>query len=365
MRSVCRGAVIVCSLTVLVACGGGGEGGRGSLPTENDPNRPAHLVASTAVSQSADVGGPAPVVPAVRVTNSQGTVLPGIPVVFTVIAGAGSLSGAFQSTDANGVATLGSWTMGPTPGGNTVSAAVAGLPAVVFTAVASLPAGCTTVTPLPLFGTKNGTLGTQSCPQNGARVDSYSTTLALQTDVVFTAASVAFNPAIRVLNSQGREVAANDDAAPNTTNALARAVLPAGNYKVEVRSAAPAAGPYAVGTVEGPGRVTDCSPVFVTKGTRLDQIIGSADCVISGQRSERYIIHLDVGQSVRVDAFDCCSIGGLGLTLLAPDGSLVLRKEGDAGGAVFLYTATASGYYVIVVSSRGVVTELRYDLVIS
>ena len=57
------------------------------------------------------------------------------------ITGGGSLTGATETTDATGIATLGGWTLGPTAGTNTITATSPGLPSVAFTAsaTASLP----------------------------------------------------------------------------------------------------------------------------------------------------------------------------------------------------------------------------------
>ncbi len=53
---------------------------------------------------------------------------------FAVATGGGSVTGATTTTNATGFATVGSWTLGATPGVNTVTATVAGLTAAVFTA---------------------------------------------------------------------------------------------------------------------------------------------------------------------------------------------------------------------------------------
>jgi adhesin/invasin len=60
----------------------------------------------------------------VLVQDAGGTPVPNVAVSFTVVSGGGSVSGGNATTGANGVATVGSWTLGNTLGTNTLRAAV-------------------------------------------------------------------------------------------------------------------------------------------------------------------------------------------------------------------------------------------------
>ncbi|MGD8700174.1 MAG: Ig-like domain-containing protein, partial [Gemmatimonadales bacterium] len=73
-------------------------------------------------------------VPTVRVTDEYGNGVGEIPVTFEVISGGGSITGANPTTDTGGRAAVGSWTLGPDPGTNELTATVSGLPTVTFTA---------------------------------------------------------------------------------------------------------------------------------------------------------------------------------------------------------------------------------------
>jgi len=64
-----------------------------------------------------------PIAPAVQVTDLSGHPVAGVQVTFSVTAGGGSVSGAAQITDVGGIATVGSWTLGPQPGVNELQAA--------------------------------------------------------------------------------------------------------------------------------------------------------------------------------------------------------------------------------------------------
>jgi uncharacterized repeat protein (TIGR01451 family) len=75
--------------------------------------------------------------PSVVVTDSLGNPVSGYPITFVAGANSGTLSGTSQVTDANGVATLGGWTLGTnTTETVTVAAPLAGSP-VTFTATVS------------------------------------------------------------------------------------------------------------------------------------------------------------------------------------------------------------------------------------
>jgi adhesin/invasin len=90
--------------------------------------------------------------PAARVTDPQGNPVPGIPVEFAVAQGGGTVTGATATTDANGVATLGSWTLGPVAAINALTATVTGLTPVQFLALGTGTNGAFTLA----IGTGNG-----------------------------------------------------------------------------------------------------------------------------------------------------------------------------------------------------------------
>jgi hypothetical protein len=74
--------------------------------------------------------------PSVRVTDAGGLAVPGVTVTFQVTGGGGSLTGSTQTTNSNGIATVGSWTLGGSAGQNTMTATATGLNGspVTFTA---------------------------------------------------------------------------------------------------------------------------------------------------------------------------------------------------------------------------------------
>lgn len=99
-------------------------------------------------TQSAPIGTAVPTRPSVVVRSDKGYALAGLRVTFTVTSGGGTVTGGVQTTDAQGRATVGGWTLGATPGANTLSATVEGYAQpIVFTATATVgpPATITVV----------------------------------------------------------------------------------------------------------------------------------------------------------------------------------------------------------------------------
>jgi len=100
---------------------------------------PANMVKSAGDGQSAPAGSAVPIAPAVTITDANNNPVSGVSVTFAVASGGGSVTGATTSTNASGVATVGSWTLGSTAGVNTLDASSTGLTTVTFTATGTAP----------------------------------------------------------------------------------------------------------------------------------------------------------------------------------------------------------------------------------
>src|SRR5207244_197437 len=86
--------------------------------------------------QTVPAGTAVPIPPSVLVTDEFGNAVAGVAVTFAVAPGNGTITGGCQTTNASGVATVGSWTLSPTAGQNTLTATsgtLSGSP-VTFTA---------------------------------------------------------------------------------------------------------------------------------------------------------------------------------------------------------------------------------------
>lgn len=86
--------------------------------------------------QTAPAGSSVPLRPAVRALDAEGRPLGGIQVTFVVTAGGGTVDGDVQTTNADGIARSGDWTLGTAPGANVLEARAGSLEGspVVFTA---------------------------------------------------------------------------------------------------------------------------------------------------------------------------------------------------------------------------------------
>lgn len=115
--------------TVLVSCSKSDPSGP-PPPSQT----PANLQAAAGDGQSATAGGAVPIRPAVRVTDAEGQPVRNVSVSFAITGGGGTVSGSPATSDANGVATVGSWILGSAPGSNELTAQVGSLPSVTFTA---------------------------------------------------------------------------------------------------------------------------------------------------------------------------------------------------------------------------------------
>jgi adhesin/invasin len=90
--------------------------------------------------------------PAVSLADQFGNLVSGQTVTFAVASGGGSVTGATPASGANGIATVGGWTLGAAAGTNTLTAASGSAPTATFTAT-----GTTPITLPSVAGTWHGT----------------------------------------------------------------------------------------------------------------------------------------------------------------------------------------------------------------
>jgi adhesin/invasin len=92
-----------------------------------DVGVPAAMELTAGNEQAAVVATAVAIRPAVVVRDADGNPLGSIPVTFKVTGGGGSLDGANPVTGADGVATVGGWTLGKKVGANSLEASLSGL----------------------------------------------------------------------------------------------------------------------------------------------------------------------------------------------------------------------------------------------
>ncbi len=98
-----------------------------SAPVAVGVGAAASIAAAGGEGQTATVNTAVSEPPAVVVRDLDGTPVAGIPVTFSVASGGGSVTGATVATGPDGLARVGSWTLGSTAGPNSLQAEVQGL----------------------------------------------------------------------------------------------------------------------------------------------------------------------------------------------------------------------------------------------
>lgn len=292
-----RRAAVLTLVALQISCGDG------------DPvsSRVAAAIAAnspTAVNGSVGAEVLAADRPSVTVLDLAGAPLGGVTVTFAVASGGGSITGATRQTNAAGVATVGSWTLGPTAGTNTLSASVGTVAPITFTATSTNP--CLSSTAHTIGATSNGQLTTLDCRFSngftvGTYVDRYTATVATAGAFTVTQSSTAFDSFLMLTLADGTPLAVNDDASTATNNSFIRALLPAGNFAFAATSfGANAIGAYTLATASIATTVTNCDRVWIVRGVTTNQNLQTTDCVNSGYYSDDLIVFLRGGQSMTI-----------------------------------------------------------------
>ncbi|HEU0298424.1 MAG TPA: hypothetical protein VFR37_03200 [Longimicrobium sp.] len=328
---------------------------------------PGSITPVTATTQTGTAGAAVAQAPAVRVNDQLGEPLAGASVDFAVTAGGGTVGTASATTDAGGVATSGSWVLGPVAGQNTVTATVAGLAPVVFTATSS-PAQdpCTVAAPYTPLTTVGAALTSADCRVSGGYyVDFYETTFASARAVTFRMSSSQVNAWLEVYGADGDILAFNDDAATGTS-AEVNLFAPAGGYFLAATTRDPGElGSYQLSS-SALGGAAGCNEYWVVPGINLSGGVASTDCVTSGYYSDLYFLVLQPGQQITVrlesTAFDAV------LELYdAISGELVAENDDGAGGtnAQLVYTATETSIFGINATTWAPGSTGAYTLIVS
>jgi glucose/arabinose dehydrogenase len=109
------------------------------------------LTAGNGDNQTAPIGTALPIAPSVVVKSAGGATQAGVAVSFTVASGGGSVQNATATSDANGIASPGRWTLGNAAGMQTLTASAQGFTSVQLKATATA-AGTPTLARTVLLG---------------------------------------------------------------------------------------------------------------------------------------------------------------------------------------------------------------------
>lgn len=313
----------------------------------------ASLTKSSGDGQVGNAGAPLPVAPSVIVKDAGGNVKSGVVVTFMAGIGGGSATGGTATSNASGIATIGSWTLGPGPGANTLVASAAGVPSVTFDAIAT-PVQCG-VRIVHAFGTtSSGTLSTTDCRfPDGSFADFFTTTIPSAGAYVFRQ-TATFDTYLLLALPDGTTIAESFDEPQRGTNSSIKALLPAGSYLLGPGSLnAGVTGDYTISTGAASGDVGRCELVFAVKGVTASQNIVSTDCLWSVPPAapiyaDVIFIFLKAGQSVTLN-MTSSAIDPF-LNLFDVDGLRVAQndnKDATTKDAEIAYTAVDTNYYAI------------------
>jgi hypothetical protein len=123
--------------------GGGGGGGSGVASASTTVTVGNKISIVTGNNLSAEVGSATGVAPSVKIVDGNNDPVAGAEVLFSVVTGGGSVSPSTAiTTDANGIATVSSWTLGTATGAQTLRARISGsgglVSSVTFSATATV-----------------------------------------------------------------------------------------------------------------------------------------------------------------------------------------------------------------------------------
>ncbi len=110
-----------------------------------DPGRPVSMTANSSIAQTAASGTAVGDSPSVIIRDAVGNPVSGVSVTFAIGSGGGTVLGSPAITNASGIATITSWTLGTTAGANSVVASAPGLPSVTFNASGTAGVAATVV----------------------------------------------------------------------------------------------------------------------------------------------------------------------------------------------------------------------------
>ena len=108
-----------CTAIVLMAAA--------ACSNHTSPSPATQVTKNAGDNQTATAGTAVPVLPSVIVQDQAFNPVSGYTVTFSVSGGGGSITGATAVSNASGIATVGSWTLGAVPGPNTLTVTAVGL----------------------------------------------------------------------------------------------------------------------------------------------------------------------------------------------------------------------------------------------
>ena len=361
------------------------------------PAGPGQLVIAAGNNQSATFGTALPAPLTVRITGTDNRPFAGAIVSWTVTQGVAVAQPATSVSNAAGEATT-SLLLGIEPGPVGVTASLAGLTPVVFTATVRYDFPCPSVTTFTFGFT--GTFDAADCTLNGYYLDALGLTVPTQRGLSFHLASPSLSqdPWLGFYHGDGTFAAMNDDSLLGTVRrSWLNVIVPAGSYIITPTDFAPAiSGTYTLTVYDRAATLAGCdadlgfigfmdpalhhagadrSAVWVTRGVAISDSATASDCVDpSGPfYSDRVWMWLDSGATLTVREastdFDAY------LTVFGPNNRRQhpgFRAFNDDSANVATTTnaylvveAPASAAYLLDFGTRDTATAGRYQVTIA
>jgi len=314
-----------------------------------DSSGPGASAASIEAVSSTNIGGaPGAQVsepPSVLVKDENGNPVSGVPVTFTVTSGGGSVTGNHPTSNASGIATVGSWTLGATSGTNTL-VATASNHSVTFTANGADP--CEALPNHVVGSTTNGELSPSDCKfDDGSIVDFYQVTVASAGTYIFTQTASTFDSFLLLYLSSG--TIAGVDPLPSQVDSHLTVLMPAGSFIVGANSFEPnKTGAYSLSSTASSVHITNCELPFVLRGVSSAQSLQATDCNINGILGDQYVIYLQANQALTV-SMSSAAVDSY-LEIHPGNSNVILASNDDIDGttkdARMVFTPAQEGFYI-------------------
>ncbi|MGK2960613.1 MAG: hypothetical protein ACSLFK_00555 [Gemmatimonadaceae bacterium] len=305
--------------------------------------------------------------PALLVVDTYGNPISGVPVTFTISGGGGTLAGSSPTTGSDGIAAVGSWTLGPV-GRQEITGTYPGLATpIVFSATAVEPMARTcgdTSAVLP-GGPVGAELGSGSCSTESGRPFNVHS-IDVETDGLFRflLSSPVLDPWLEILDPVGIPVARHDIRKSGPGRSELTAYLNKGEYTLRAGSISPVAtGGYNVSW--SPGSVAVCDMPVITRHFVVHNTIWACGMDQFGFLPNFYRVHVRAGRLITAtlkfnDGFmePTLKIANVAGTVFTE----VTNFNYDTSEITVSYVAQSEGYYVIVVA--GLPVGFWYSLMV-
>ena len=341
------------------------------VPQGLTPPKVSVVKVASGDAQVAQVGTQVPVSPSVLVLGVDSQPIVGLEVRFAVRTGHGSVTSPSKLTDSTGVATAEGWTVGDTPGTDTLIATVVGVKRLYVSATVTPP--CGGGVPLVLGDSALGAIVDAGCVvTGGGRATPYTVHPLTNVGSVVTITAPTYH-ARMTMQSGGVPIATSVVAGDTAAASTMITYLAAGTYTLLAQGVAAADRGAFTLTSSVAAIYSGClSKAFIVRGASTFQSIGTDGCHYldgsgNGYYGHDYKIRLAAGSTLVATA-SATSIAPY-ILILNESGSQILLSADQiqtAHSASVLFVAPYSGFFIIGVISGGApLTVGSYTLSVS